>query len=245
MFASLSFYLFLTQHQPKLYSASLGSYEKGFVTELSAVRGQISLETRILYGAPTWSRDGVGSLLLDPNDRVFVGNATDELDGNWDDFIGGKLFGQFVPNDRLIKPTGRYFQITEDEAREAWGPGYEQYKEHDNTGYVAGLDVMHLLHCLNFIRQDFNRERYINSKHHAHAHANVDPILHRNHCFEAIRQSLMCHADLAPIPSRYYEVLGQNYIDTNRPHVCRNWNMIRSWVTGRVNGTLKLKHQSF
>jgi hypothetical protein len=144
-------------------------------------------------------------------------------------------------HDDILKFTGRYFQITEDEAREAWGPGYQQYKEYDDSGYVAGLDVMHLLHCLNFIRQDFNRERYNDSKHHAHAHANVDPTLHRNHCFEAIRQSLKCHADLAPIPSRYYEALGQNYIDSNTQHVCRNWNQIRSWVTERVNGTLKVE----
>jgi hypothetical protein len=99
---------------------------------------------------------------------------------------------------------------------------------------------MHLLHCLNFIRQDFNRTRYSNSKHHMHGHVKVDPVLHRDHCFEAIRQSLMCHADLAPIPSRYYEALGQNYIDTNRPHVCRNWDKLRTWVTDRVNGTLKV-----
>jgi hypothetical protein len=99
---------------------------------------------------------------------------------------------------------------------------------------------MHLLHCLNFIRQEFNPERYHNSQH-AHAHAHVDPTLHRDHCIEAIRQSLMCNADLTPIPSRYYEALGQNYIDTNRPHVCRNWGSIRSWVNERVNGSLEVK----
>ena len=91
LFASLSFYLYITQRQYKIYSASLGSFEEGFTTELAAVKGQITLENRMFYGAPRWSKEGVGSLLLDPNDRVFVGNATDELDDNWDDFIGGKL----------------------------------------------------------------------------------------------------------------------------------------------------------
>lgn len=99
---------------------------------------------------------------------------------------------------------------------------------------------MHLLHCLNFIRQEFYPERYRDSPH-AHAHAHVDPNLHRDHCIEAIRQSLMCSADLAPIPSRWYETLGQSYIDTNRPHICRNWGLIRSWVNERVNGSLKVK----
>jgi hypothetical protein len=130
---------------------------------------------------------------------------------------------------------GRYFELTEDEARKAWGPDYKQFKEHGDGGYVAGLDVLHLLHCLNFIRQEFTPERYKNTRH-AH-HANVDPVLHRDHCIDAIRQSLMCHADLTPIPSRWFEGLGQSYIDTNRPHVCRNWSKIRSWATERYNGS--------
>jgi hypothetical protein len=103
LFASLSFYLYLTQRQRNSYTASLGSFEEGFTTEFSAVRGQISLENRMFYGAPRWSKDGVGSLLLDPNDRVFVGAATDELDDNWDDFIGGELHSESVLHDyRLI-----------------------------------------------------------------------------------------------------------------------------------------------
>jgi hypothetical protein len=120
--------------------------------------------------------------------------------------------------------------------------------EHDDGGYIAGLDVMHLLHCLNFLRQEFNPERYHNfeTAHghghgHGHGHIDVEPVLHRDHCIEAIRQSLKCNADLSPIPGRYYEALGKNYIDTNRPHVCRNWGMIRSWVNERVNGSLEVK----
>jgi hypothetical protein len=97
LFASLSFYQYLTQRQHKLYAASLGSFETGFTTELAAVRGQISLENRMFYGAPRWSKEGVGSLLLDPNDRVYVGNATDELDDNWEAFIGGKLQPNLLP----------------------------------------------------------------------------------------------------------------------------------------------------
>jgi hypothetical protein len=91
LFASLSFYLYLNQRQLKIHSASLGSYEKGFTTELAAVRGQIKLENRMHWGAPTWTKDGVGSLLLDPNDHVFVGTPTDEMDDSWDEFIGGKF----------------------------------------------------------------------------------------------------------------------------------------------------------
>jgi hypothetical protein len=91
LLASLSFYLYMSQRHHTNYSTSLGSFETGFTTEFAAVRGQISLENRMFYGAPRWTKDGVGSLLLDPNDRVYVGEATDELDDNWEDFIGGKV----------------------------------------------------------------------------------------------------------------------------------------------------------
>ena len=74
-----------------------------------------------------------------------------------------------------------------------------QTPHHTFGGYTVPVTTP--LHCLNFIWQEFNPERYHNSPH-AHAHANVDPTLHRDHCIEAIRQSLMCDADLAPIPSR-------------------------------------------
>lgn len=100
--------------------------------------------------------------------------------------------------------------------------------------------MLHLLHCLNFIRQEFTPGRYKNSPAHAH-HKAVDNGLHRDHCVDAIRQSLMCHADLTPIPSRWFEGLGQSYIDTNRPHVCRNWNSIRAWATERFNGTTAVR----
>jgi len=224
LFISLSFYLYLTLRQQRIHAPpSLGSWENGFTTEFAPVRSQIAMEHRKFWGAPRWTKEGVGSLLTDPNEPVFVGEATDQLDDNWDDFIGD-----------------RYFEITEDEARAAWGPGYHEYYEHNEGGYVAGLDVMHLLHCVNFIRQAFSPDRYQSSPH-AHKHAKIDPTLHRDHCLEAIRQSLKCSADLTPIPSRYYEALGQNYIDSNRPHVCRNWGNIRSWVNERVNGSLEVK----
>lgn len=90
LFASLSFYLYFTLRQQKLHSSSLGSFEKGFTTEMAAVKSEIVPERRMFYGAPSWTKDGVGSLLLDPNERRYVGEANDEIDDNWNDFIGSK-----------------------------------------------------------------------------------------------------------------------------------------------------------
>jgi hypothetical protein len=90
LLASLSLYLLLTQHQQRIFSSSLGSFEQGFTTEIAAARSEISLESRNFYGTPTWTKDGVGSLLLNPKEPRYVGEANDELDDNWNNFIGGR-----------------------------------------------------------------------------------------------------------------------------------------------------------
>jgi len=212
IFASLSLYLFLTRQR----IPSLGSFEYGFKTELAASLPQISTESRWFTGTPKWTDDGVASLSFGPREPRYVGEPSQEIDDAWEDLV-----------------ERRYFFLTEPEARAAWGEEYVEFWERNEGGYGAGLDVMHLLHCLNFVRKDFHRERY--------PPRTVDPTLHRYHCIDIIRQSLMCHADLTPIPTRYYKGLGQNYIDSNRPHVCRNWRQIRSWVTERNNGSLEVK----
>jgi hypothetical protein len=48
----------------------------------------------------------------------------------------------------------------------------------------------------------------------------------------------MCNSDLTPIPSRFYPSIDQNYIDSDRPHTCRNFAKVRDWVSERYNGTL-------
>src|ERR1700712_1610605 len=60
LFASLSLYLYLSLHQQRSRSSSMGSFETGFTTELAAVRSQIQLEHRMFYGAPRWTKEGVG-----------------------------------------------------------------------------------------------------------------------------------------------------------------------------------------
>ncbi|KAF4830084.1 hypothetical protein CGCTS75_v006197 [Colletotrichum tropicale] len=56
-----------------------------------------------------------------------------EIDVNWYDLHLGE---------------GHFFIVTEDEAREAWGPEYVKYWEPRAGGYVATVEVMHLIHCL-------------------------------------------------------------------------------------------------
>lgn len=92
---------------------------------------------------------------------------------------------------------------------------------------------MHTLHCLDHIRKAFYPQHYpVDSEIHG--------VLHRDHCLDHLRQTVLCQADLTPIPSRYYKSLGQNYIDSDRPHTCRDFGKIREWVSERFNGSLRV-----
>lgn len=93
---------------------------------------------------------------------------------------------------------------------------------------------MHTLHCLDHIRKAFYPDHYpVDNEIHG--------VLHRDHCLDHLRQTVLCNADLTPIPSRYYKALGQNYIDSDRPHTCRDFGRIREWVSERFNGSLKVE----
>jgi hypothetical protein len=59
---------------------------------------------------------------------------------------------------------------------------------------------------------------------------------HSGHCFEQIRQYLMCAADLTPIPTRYMAGIHNNYAVSDVSHTCRRWEPIRAWVRERKSG---------
>jgi hypothetical protein len=102
------------------------------------------------------------------------------------------------------------------------------------SGYIAGIEVFHHLHCLNMLRQAIARDLYP---------PNLLPSMFRNsspaviekhvgHCVETLRQALMCTADVTP-----YLVFEGNVgegrkdrEDFEASHKCRNFGGIRGWM---------------
>ena len=127
----------------------------------------------------------------------------------------------------------RYFLLTDSEAAEAYGPGdVAQYWNVHHGGYVAGLDVLHTLHCLNHLRMSLYPSVYPQ-----------DPTgtMHKAHCVDHLRQLAMCHADLTPVPTQYFHGLGRNYINSSRVHTCRDFGPIRAWASERFNGSTAVR----
>ena len=119
--------------------------------------------------------------------------------------------------------------MTEAEAAETWGKEsieqlYYRLSSDNERRYVAGLDVLHTLHCLNMLRMKLDLDYYP---------AAAIGSLHNYHCIDQIRQYLMCTGDLTPIPVRWHEALGRPYVDSDKPHTCRNFSALQSWVMNR------------
>ncbi|KAI1124452.1 hypothetical protein F5Y10DRAFT_249326 [Nemania abortiva] len=95
---------------------------------------------------------------------------------------------------------------------------------------VAGIAVFHQLHCLNMLRiaffasTDGTLEEMASHDHDANHRASLH---HIRHCFEYLRQSLMCLSD-ANLENMNYTTQGVSGWQTER--TCRNFEGLRSWA---------------
>ena len=127
----------------------------------------------------------------------------------------------------------RYFLLSDAEAREAYGENPMKYWNVHHGGYVAGLDTMHTLHCLNHLRMSLYPDIYPQDPEHG--------TMHKAHCVDHLRQLAMCHVDLTPVPTQWFDGLERNYINSSREHTCRNFSKVREWSTERFNGSTAVK----
>jgi Mycotoxin biosynthesis protein UstYa len=186
----------------------------GLLTITAAIKPHVSLETVQFSGAPKWGEDGKGYIPPAEGKPAYVGTPSAEMDAAW---------------DYLVKD--RYFLLSDEEAKAAWGEDYEKWWVDERGGYLAGIDMLHSLHCLNHLRQALDPEYYPRL-------TRPGTEWHHDHCVEHLRQMVMCQGDLTPIPSRWVGNIRQFYVDTDRKHTCRNFEAIRQYASERSNGNL-------
>ncbi|RYP20472.1 hypothetical protein DL765_002771 [Monosporascus sp. GIB2] len=99
----------------------------------------------------------------------------------------------------------------------------------DEDHFPVLISVFHELHCLDSIRhiyfghtEGFDENPVINE-------AILAPE-HIDHCFDSLRQTLMCGADISPMPYKWTEerqkALG--YLDVQ--HTCRDYDALLDWA---------------
>ncbi|KAF7348852.1 hypothetical protein MVEN_01405300 [Mycena venus] len=94
----------------------------------------------------------------------------------------------------------------------------------DRESYMISLDVFHQLHCLDTLRKQLY-PRY------SETHVSD---MHIRHCIGAIRQALMCAADVSPVVWQWSERLQIAEQRDDIVHVCRDYDRIRDWASERT-----------
>ncbi|QDS73728.1 hypothetical protein FKW77_003913 [Venturia effusa] len=94
----------------------------------------------------------------------------------------------------------------------------------DPGHYAVELNVFHQLHCLNMLRKRlYSTEKYPPDH-------ELMGIEHLEHCYDALRQSLMCTADITPLPWKWVEAKKKAMEVAQVVHTCKNFDAIKSWA---------------
>ncbi|KIN09166.1 hypothetical protein OIDMADRAFT_111443, partial [Oidiodendron maius Zn] len=101
--------------------------------------------------------------------------------------------------------------------------------------FVIQLDVFHQLHCLNAVRKTLFPERYWREYDDyltAEGERNYTSTSakHFDHCIDSIRQSIMCHGDIATVYWQWMPVRQQPLPRLEITHTCRDFDAIRDWA---------------
>ncbi|KAI1416921.1 hypothetical protein F5Y13DRAFT_185759 [Hypoxylon sp. FL1857] len=112
--------------------------------------------------------------------------------------------------------------------------GSAKFTEEYGGGYIGFLEISHQMHCLNVIRQAYHWEYYEKPENKKWATWLYDnPItikVHINHCFEMLRQLIMCNADLGVIPHHWVKDIQDPYANFNTVHKCRDLDSVAEWI---------------
>ncbi|RAL00022.1 oxidase ustYa family protein [Aspergillus ibericus CBS 121593] len=91
------------------------------------------------------------------------------------------------------------------------------------------ISVFHELHCLDSIRhlyyghvEGFSEDPIINKAILAPGHI--------DHCFDSLRQTIMCNADISPVPYQWVESRGKAMGSLGVPHTCRDYDALLEWA---------------
>ncbi|MCJ1311319.1 hypothetical protein MMC25_004990 [Agyrium rufum] len=107
-------------------------------------------------------------------------------------------------------------------------------------GYLAWLGSHHLLHCLMIIF--FNAQRMVrqwNYRGHYHPNITVEEAahleMHADHCFETLRQAVMCHADLSLTTFNWNETTPKPMFTVGGSiHTCVDWTDLQDSLADRL-----------
>ncbi|GFG19482.1 hypothetical protein IFM5058_10133 [Aspergillus udagawae] len=176
-------------------------------TELWSVQPAIEVEKVRFSGTLEFDNNStLISTYWNPSAPKYTGDPSEELDDLW---------------NALIHPDG--VDLRGEEAKSIYGKTFEK----PGGWSIVSIDVFHQLHCLNVLRQALRPDYY--TRH------DPEPAysIHINHCLDHLRQALMCHVDVTPIPVLWAEKEDRPLNDFQVEHTCRNFWKVKDWARER------------
>ncbi|PWY87088.1 hypothetical protein BO94DRAFT_466059 [Aspergillus sclerotioniger CBS 115572] len=117
-----------------------------------------------------------------------------------------------------IQPAHGFVAIDRTWAQDHGWPD-SMYLPSDGSKGVYLLEAYHYLHCLRILRKTFLEAIEGNPFTHP-------PGAHMKHCFDALRQYIICNADSTPLYS-----FGDFTAGDGQVHECKDWGQLRDYAT--------------
>ncbi|KAK8207545.1 hypothetical protein IWZ00DRAFT_576791 [Phyllosticta capitalensis] len=159
-----------------------------------------------------------GSLM---KENVFRKGPGPEVDAAWES-LGVGYRALVVPPEKA--------------ARSNLLPDQVKVRDKYGGGFVANVQGLHDLHCLNLLRQGlyFNYDYYHGKREGAWVNSDEVVRKHVTHCLDNLRQTLMCNTDVGVMGQVWVRFKPADepfaYVDFNTRHTCRNFDAIREWA---------------
>ncbi|KAG2127969.1 hypothetical protein DEU56DRAFT_742179, partial [Suillus clintonianus] len=146
---------------------------------------------------------------------IYRGSPSPEIDAAWD---------KISLDARPLRMTLEQLLRTGEKP----SPSMVRYPDEYGGGYMASVEVIHQLHCVDMLRRGSWDDDYY---HHGNTHESPEEFrMHLDHCIEMLRQITMCRGDVTMITNDWMEGSNSPFANFNVPHKCRNFEKILDWV---------------
>jgi len=150
-----------------------------------------------------------------PND--FKGPPSPSIDEHWDSITYGDG-GVINISEDVLRAVNASVEYSVKLAPEIGG------------GYMASVEALHQLHCLDILRQA-TYEDYYKDKAEPWKDSPQTLRYHLDHCVDNLRQKLMCDADAGILTYVWVKGHPAPFPDFSVQHKCRDFDALKDWVT--------------
>ncbi|KAG2143189.1 hypothetical protein BD769DRAFT_1772242 [Suillus cothurnatus] len=179
-----------------------------------------SIDDVVLYSPANEAVESIGIIRFNGTlgtPSIYRGPPSPEINAAWDR-ISLNAFTVRMTLEQLLR-TG-----------EKPSPSMVRYPDEYGGGYMASVEVIHQLHCIDMLRRASWGEHDNSTSHEFHESPEVFWRIHLDHCIEMLRQNLMCRGDVTMLTYDWVKGMDGPLPNFNTPHQCRNFEKILNWV---------------